>query len=143
VVRTGWSRVAPPAVLALFFLGFTGFVVHARLEIEAVGTIVARPVRCASPGHRCRTHYEIVAPGGERRVYVAGANDQSLDPDLRTGQRLSKRRWELNYSVDERRIDDFPYHFYGALTVIGMTFAGLAIARASRPARGKRSTAGR
>lgn len=126
-------------LLGLLVLGFAAFVVRERLKIDVVGTIAARHIRCDT-SNRCRPHYEIVTPSGERVGYVAGGNDQALTPDLQPGQRLSKRRWELNYSVDDRRVYDFPVHFYAALTLIGLALLGHGIVRARRAAREGRAT---
>ena len=84
-----------------------------------------------------------MTPSGERIVYVAGGNDQALTPDLQSGQRLSKRRWELNYSVDDRRVYDFPVHFYSALTLIGLALIWNGIVRARRAARERRARVAR
>ena len=98
------------------FLLMSLYTTIGRLLIDVDGEIVAREM---TTGYRPAAIYSINQPGGQTRTYMAGPTDASLPRDLPIGSRLTKRRWELGYTLNNQRVTDFPIMFYGASFGIG------------------------
>jgi hypothetical protein len=77
--------------------------------------------------HGSGTRYVIRKPDGSKLEYVAGATDASLSRNIPVGAELEKRKWELSYSVNGKRIKDFPASFYFA--ILGAAIATLFLGR--------------
>jgi hypothetical protein len=118
--RTGAFRIAPSpvfAVLGVWFLYIVGDTVVGRLLIETDGTVVARqPVNNPRPG----TFYTMQAADGQAYEFASGASDVSLARDFAVGSHITKRKWDLGYTVDGRRVDDFETTFYSGWAVAGV-----------------------
>jgi hypothetical protein len=77
-------------------------------------------------------NYIVRAPDGTEQLYTAGGTDSSLPRDLPVGAHIVKRRWELSYSLNGKRIDDFPIYFYSAVTCVACALLVWAGRRWSR-----------
>jgi hypothetical protein len=99
---------------AIFMVDYTTF---GRLHNEVDGVIMARHL---TTGYRPAAIYSVRDSGGGTHTYVAGATDASLPRDLPIGAHVTKRRWDLGYSVDGQRRDDFPVTFYTIILTIGV-----------------------
>jgi hypothetical protein len=96
-----------------------------RLLIEADGLVVARQT-VYDP--RRATVYTMRTPSGRSFSLESGATDASLSRDLPVGSRVTKRKWDLAYTVDGRTVSDFSTTFYGIVFAIGASFVWLSIA---------------
>jgi hypothetical protein len=125
--RTGGFRIRPSpvfAVLGIWCLYIVGDTVVGRLLIETDGTVVARqPVNNPRPG----TFYTMQAADGQAYRFASGASDVSLSRDFAVGSHVTKRKWDLGYIVDGRRVDDFEVTFYSGWATLGvfLIFYGL------------------
>ena len=125
--RTGRFPITPSPVFALlgiWFLYIVGSTVVGRLLIETDGTVVVRQqVNNPRPG----TFYTLRAADGHLYSFASGASDSSLSRDFAVGSQITKRKWDLGYFVDGRRVDDFEITFYTGWAMFGVffTFCGL------------------
>jgi len=125
-----------PLLLALPALLFAGSELYQRAELQLNGTIVSATTGCMQPwNNRCASTYVIEARDGSRQTYVAGSVDHALPRRLAVGTVVVKNRWVLSYSLNGRKIDDFPIFFYAGVAVLGLGGAGWwVLRRASRTA---------
>ena len=99
---------------------FAPIEIASRLDIEVSGTIIS--VEIVRPGkglmgnsHRFYIKYVLaVSANGTTSEYHPGYTDSDLSQNLNVGAVLEKKRWELDYIVDGRRIADYPWLFYVA-----------------------------
>jgi hypothetical protein len=115
--------------------------VWTRLQIELEGTIISR--RDAAPtvyANGPTTRYTIREADGSLGDYTATIADPSLPRTLPIGGAIVKRKGDLFYLLDGKRIDDFPitadFVFLGV--GIGSMVAGsIWIARSGRAKRAR------
>jgi hypothetical protein len=89
----------------LLALGFGTLLARASLGLE--GTIIQSNTSCdPSNQARCSTRYVVQSPGSTVS-YSAGPNEQSLQRFLPVGTTISKKRWQLVYTVNGMVVDDF------------------------------------
>lgn len=100
-------------LVAIFMAGYTTF---GRLDTEVDGVIMARHLTI---GNRPAAIYTVKNSGGGTLTYIAGATDSSLPRNLPIGAHVTKRRWDLGYTVDGQRRDDFSTTFYSIIFAIG------------------------
>jgi hypothetical protein len=102
---------------ALFILwGFGYATLWVRLTTAIDGVVVSRQYLPRTPWiHGSGMRYVILKADSTTQEYVAGGTDASLSRNIPAGVRLQKRKWELSYSVDGKRIDDFPRYFYSVI----------------------------
>jgi hypothetical protein len=116
-------------LFALFILwGFGYETLWPRLTTNIEGTVVSKEYLARNAWtHGYGTRYVIRKPDGSQLEYVAGATDASLSRTIPLGAELEKRKWELSYSVNGKRIKDFPASFYFA--ILGAALATLFLGR--------------
>ena len=132
-----WFRQAGPGVLLVLALvtlptcGYNG--VWQRYQLDLQGTVTARqdfPRTKRSRGPT--TQYTLQANDGTILEYTATPGDASLPRTIPVGVHVTKRKGELFYFLNDRRVDDFPIDAYliwlgfGAASLIG---AGMMLAR--------------
>jgi len=119
---SGQQRITyGPLLLAVLAWLFAGSETYQRADLELNGTIVSANTTCMQPwNNRCATAYIFKARDGSRQRYVAGPTDQALPRRLPVGTVLVKDRWTLSYSLNGRKIDDFPILFYCGVLVLGL-----------------------
>lgn len=101
-------------------LWFSANTVYARLSIDIQGVIVTRTA-LTDPFHGNEfTEYYIQQVDGAPLVYQAQATDYALSCDMPAGAFVSKLKWRLDYSVDNKEIDDFPKVFYSVVGLLGL-----------------------
>jgi hypothetical protein len=110
----------PPVALtlvAIFIIrGFGYETVGSRLTTVLDGVVIARQEIPRTPyAHGTGMIYTVRSADGVDHSYVAGATDGSLPRDIPVGAQITKRKWELSYLSDGRRVDDFPRTFYGII----------------------------
>jgi len=121
-------KLQPAALLAfslwIFYVNYS--TIAGRLEIEADGTIVKREgnTRYDRPGGAI---YTLAAPDGSLRTLATGSTDSSLPRNLPIGRHLVKRKNELSYTLDGRRISDFPLYMYGATSGLGLSLFAFSL----------------
>jgi hypothetical protein len=128
LIRAGMPalRFSPGVGLSGAWLLFMSlYTVGGRLLIETDGFVVARQT-VYDP--RRATIYTMRAPNGRSFSLESGATDASLSRDLAIGSHITKRKWDLAYTVNGQRISDFSTTFYGIVFAIGASFVWLSIA---------------
>src|SRR5438309_567348 len=95
-----------------------------RLLIETDGTVVSRQT---IPKARPNAIYTMRAPGGDIFTFTSGASDASLPRDFLVGSHVTKRKWDLSYTVNGQRISNFPVTFYGVLSGIGASLVWFSV----------------
>jgi hypothetical protein len=143
--REWLGEVAPGILLVLALgilstFGYNG--VWQRYQLDLAGTVTARQVLpqdkfTHSP---TTTLYTLKAGDGSIHEYTATRNDPSLPRTLPVGVNVTKRKGEMFYSVNGRRIDDFPFKAYVILLGVGivsMIGASILIARGRWPGIGR------
>jgi hypothetical protein len=138
--REWLGEVAPGILLLLALvilptLGYNG--VWQRYQIDLQGTVTARqdfpPNKYT---HGPTTRYTLKMGDGTIREYTATHSEPSLPRTIPIGVTVTKRKGEMFYSLNGRRIDDFPLKTYviglgvGIASMIG---AGVLMARGRRP----------
>jgi hypothetical protein len=109
------------APLALLIWLFAGHEIYQRAAISLHGTVVSSETGCVQPyNNRCDTTYVVEGQDQTRSTYVAGPTDESLERRLPVGTSIRKDKWALTYSVNDRKISDFPIGFYGGLMAFGL-----------------------
>jgi hypothetical protein len=103
-----------------------------RAEIEVDGQVISAETTCEQPyNNRCVTRYVLRTRTGSQVLYAAGPGDSSLQRRLPIGTWITKHKWDISYSIDGKRIDDFPLRFYFGILVVS-AFVGLVrIARSN------------
>ena len=144
--RLGGFRIGPSpvfAVLGIWSLFIVGYTVVGRLLIETDGTVLTRqPVNNPRPG----TFYTMQAPDGQTYRFASGSTDSSLSRDFSVGSHVTKRKWNLGYTIDGRRVDSFPVMFYTGWCAVGLCFicySLLPYLARTRPNKAMQRTAGR
>jgi len=119
--RESIPNLAPFALLIWLFAGHE---IYQRAAISLHGTVVSSETSCVQPyNNRCDTTYVVEAQDQTRSTYVAGPTDESLERRLPVGTVIRKDKWALTYSVNNRKISDFPAVFYGGLMAFGVLCA--------------------
>ena len=110
-----------PLVLALLLWGIAGGEIYKRAAIELNGTVASSETHCMQPANnRCGTHYVVEGRDGSRAAYASGPTDGSLPTGLPIGTAIAKSKWALSYSINGRRVDDFPVRVYCGVLVFGL-----------------------
>ncbi len=100
---------------------FALYVIGGRLLISVDGTIVDRRVeRIWSGPHRWSATYTLRRADGAGVTYRTTGSDPEVSRDLPVGVQLGKSRWELGYTVNGERVDDFPIRFYAGIGAAGI-----------------------
>jgi|SRR5271155_3095329 hypothetical protein len=126
-----------PVVLicfALFILwGFGYETVGLRLGIALDGVVISRQELPRNwYTHGTGTAYVVRADDGTDQSYVAGATDGSLPRSLPLGAHVTKRKWELSYLLNGKRVEDFPVMFYAVVlagALVCLVWSALQVAR--------------
>jgi hypothetical protein len=117
-------------VAAVMFGGLAASELLARGWIELDGRVISSDTTCQQPhNNRCVTRYSLERRDGSQVIYDAASNDHSLWQRLPVGAVISKRRWELGYSVDGNQINDFPRYFYGGTLAAAGCIAVVSLIR--------------
>jgi hypothetical protein len=132
-----WFREAAPGILLVFaiviFFMFGYLGVWHRLQIDVEGTVTARQDFPQNKyTHGPTTRYTLKMGDGTIREYTATTPDPSLPRTIPVGVHVTKRKGELFYFLNGRRIDDFPLKICVILLSFGTAFligAGLLLAR--------------
>lgn len=100
---------------AVFMLwGFGLETVGGRLMLELDGVVISRQEIPRTAGvHGTGTIYVVREADGTDHKYIAGATDASLSRDIPKGTYLKKQKWDLSYTENGVRVDDFSRVFYG------------------------------
>jgi hypothetical protein len=108
------QRPYPGVLLIGLVFGFMGISeIYGRLAIELDGRVISATTECVEPQHsRCASVYVVELADGGKQTYVAGPTDKSLKRYRPVGTVIQKRKWELAYRIDGKKINDFPYVFY-------------------------------
>jgi hypothetical protein len=118
-------RPRPRYAVLLFSAGWMLFIgiydVVGRLLTEVEGTVTSSQT---SKGPRAATQYQILGSDGRIHEYIAGPTALSLPRRMPVGTQLKKTKYELAYTRDGVKIDDFPLLFYLVWVIGGL---GLAI----------------
>ena len=110
--------------LALLIWLFAGHEIYQRAAVSLDGTVVSSETSCVQPyNNRCDTTYVVEGLDHTRSTYVAGPTDESLERRLPVGTFIRKDKWSLTYSVNGKKISDFPVVFYGGLMGFGLLCA--------------------
>jgi hypothetical protein len=116
-------------LIGAFFLCFHAGLIIARLSLSVNGKIISseKGNNSENPA-RYFTIYQIQEPiTGKLNSYKAEGNDYSLPRDLMIGSIIEKRSRKLDYFVNQKRVDDFPWKIYFAFVfaeICLMAFAG-------------------
>jgi hypothetical protein len=140
--RQGRSPKFPVyAAIALFGVGvllFGGYVFWYRLQTEIEGKVVARQDIPKTPeNHGPIVVYTFERSDGARDEYTAPIGDGPLPQNLPVGAFLVKRKWELGFTLNGERVDDFP--IIGSLMLMSVGLAGV-VAAMIMSRRGTRTT---
>lgn len=132
-----WLREATPGILlilALVILPAFGYIgVWQRYQIDLQGTVTARqdfPQNKYTRGPT--TRYTLKMGDGTVREYTATTHDASLPRTIAVGVHVAKRKGELFYFQNGRRIDDFPLKAYVIVLSFGIAFLIAACALLAR-----------
>ena len=112
------------APLALLIWLFAVHEIYQRAAISLRGTVVSSETSCVQPyNDRCDTVYVIEDLDRLQSTYVAEPTDESLERRLPVGTLIRKDKWSLTYSVNNRKISDFPIKSYSGLILFGVLCA--------------------
>lgn len=96
--------------------GFGYQTVGLRLGTALDGVVIARePIPRNRYVHGTGTIYVVRGNDGVTQKYVAGATDGSLPRNIPLGAHITKRKWELSYLLNGKRVADFPVIFYAII----------------------------
>jgi hypothetical protein len=109
--------------LWIFYINYS--TIAGRLEIEADGTIVKR--EAITRYERSGAIYTLATPDGTLHTLASGCTDSSLPRELPVGSHLVKHKNQLSYTLDGRKISDFPLYFYGATSGLALSLFALSI----------------
>jgi hypothetical protein len=134
--KSGYAFPVRPA-LTLFALGMLGFTVYngwSRLATDIDGKVIARQELPKTPqNHGAKTVYTFEHRDGTHSEYTADGNDASLPQTFPIGASLVKRKWELGYTLNGQRVDDFPIIGFWLFISVGLAvLAGAAFLFRSR-----------
>jgi hypothetical protein len=122
-----WLREAVPGILLILAImifwtfGYLG--VWHRLQIDVEGTVTARQDFPQNKyTHGPTTRYILKKGDGTIREYTATHADPSLPRTIPVGVHVTKRKGELFYFLNNRRIDDFPLKICVILLSFGTGF---------------------
>jgi hypothetical protein len=132
-----WLREAAPGILLLLAIGlFWTFGYNGiwhRLQIDVEGTVTARQDLPQNKyTHGPTTLYTLRTSDGAFLEYTATRTDPSLPRTIPVGVNVTKRKGEMVYFLNGRRIDDFPLQAYVIFLGFGTAFligAGVLLAR--------------
>jgi hypothetical protein len=99
-------------VLALFavwtlYVGVSSL--STRLLTSVDGTVVSSST---TQGVRPVTYYTVQSSDGRQQSLIAGPTDGSLPRQMPVGTIIQKKKFELSYSRNGKRIHDFPVAFH-------------------------------
>jgi hypothetical protein len=119
-----WPQFPIYLVIGLFgvgALGSGGNMFWDRLQTEIEGKVVARQDIPKTPqNHGPIVVYAFERSDGARNEYTAPPGDGPLPQNLPIGAFLVKRKWELGYTLNGERVDDFPIIFSLIFMSIGL-----------------------
>jgi len=109
------------AVAIWILWGFGYETIGQRLLLELDGVVISRQeIPRSWATHGTGTAYVVRGADGTDHRYVSGATDASLPDDIPIGADLEKHGWQLSYSLNGVRVDDFPRYFYSAMCGIAL-----------------------
>ena len=133
-VRHSWNRV-PEGWWVLALTGGLLFSLLAvselrtRADIAIDGVVVSSVLNRREPNRPVRKYVLRSLESGATFKYSAGPVDHALSQSIPNGARVIKKKGQLAYTVDGRRIDDFPTGFYSvALALAVPAFVAGAVA---------------
>jgi hypothetical protein len=110
-----------------------------RLLTEVDGVITERQL---TTGHRPAAIYTVRNSSGSTSSFTAGSTDASLPRDLPIGSHVTKRKWELGYTLHGRQISDLSVAVYGSILSLAVCMlwfsAALVIQQRRQSASSKR-----
>ena len=132
-----WLREAAPgillvlAIMIFWTIGYLG--VWHRYQIDVQGTVTSRQDFPQNKyTHGPTTRYTLKKGDGTIGEYTATRADASLPRTIPVGVQVTKRKGDLFYFQNGRRVDDFPIKSYAILLSFGTAFligAGVLLAR--------------
>ncbi len=119
-VRKGFSiMMCLWGLAAILIFGATAL---SRATLAIDGTVISA-VRVKDPSgpYRYYEDYVIRPSDGKPLVnYRAGYNDAALSREIPIGAYLHKEKWQLSYTVDGQKFDDFPTLLYLGTVTAGV-----------------------
>jgi hypothetical protein len=113
-----WFLIAIPFIIFWTF-GYNGM--WQRLQTELDGTITDRQdFPQTSQTHGPTAVYKVRRGDGSLIQYTTTVGDDSLPRTMPVGAHIAKQKWELSYSLNGQRVDDFPLTFCIVLFAIGV-----------------------
>lgn len=115
-------------VIGLWFSWLPISEIYNRASIELQGVITSSNTSCVQPqNNRCSTVYLTQNSTSSTSKYIAGSTDASLQRYLPIGTKIEKLKWQLNYKINEKVVNDFPIGFYGGVLTFCITALGFGI----------------
>lgn len=114
-------------IAGVALISFSAEEFYSRSQIEIQGTVISRQVGQYGTPYRWYADYEIRQADGNIASYRAEGNDHSLSRGIPSGANLIKKRWKLNYIVDNRVMDDFPKQWYFGVATTGLAIFSVGI----------------
>jgi hypothetical protein len=118
-----WGMLLIGIIFTLFFF----YPVFDRLNIDIQGIVLSRQEGHYDTIYRTYTDYRIQQDDGKIIIYRGNFAGASLSEDIPIGAEINKKKWEINYAVNDKKIKDFTLDFYlifgfggFALFVIGL-----------------------
>ena len=108
---------------ALFMASYT----VGRLLSEVDARIVAREM---TTGQRPVVIYTVRNSHGKIDTFVGGGTEASLPGQLSIGSYITKRKWQLGYTLNGKWVSDFSVTFYSIIFALGANLLILGIFRA-------------
>jgi hypothetical protein len=103
---------------AFILWGFGANTVWPRLMLAVDGVVTQRVDMPSLGAPRFTSAYVLRSPDGADVHYSAGATDASLARGQKIGTVFRKRRWQLGYRLNGKRVG-FPVLFYGLTLAFG------------------------
>jgi len=121
-----WFRGAAPGILLLFGIGTFWLVgyssVWQRYQLDVQGTVTARQDFPRNKyNHGPTSRYTLKQGDGSIREYTTALGDAALSRTIPVGVHIAKRKGELFYFLNDRRVDDFP--LMASLIALGVAIA--------------------
>ena len=108
-------------IVGIFIIIFASSQVYTRAKIELIGKVITATKNYGMSGiHKSTTYVVEGIDGGKKVKYVAGCNSTDLDSDIPVGARISKKKWELSYMINEGEMDDNPKNTYSIMSFVGV-----------------------